>query len=280
MNYRVTALGPAPIDQGFFAAQFPKADSAHCRPQTPTFIQFVADAPVTTAQRDAAHAAGFDLASIPAAWKWTDIGLLASDMDSTLITIECIDEIAAFAGVKPQVAAITERAMQGEIDFAAALRERVALLVGLPETVLERVYIERLRLTPGAEAIVQAAQQIGAKTLLVSGGFTFFTQRLQTKLGLSETLANVLGLRDGALTGRLESAVVDGQAKAAAVRAMQVKLPPGKLTIAMGDGANDLPMLACAELSVAYRAKPVVQAQAMVSIRHSGLDAIRLLFPA
>ena len=204
-----------------------------------------------------------------------DFRLVAMDMDSTLITIECIDEIADMIGVKPQVAAITAAAMRGELDFPSALRRRVSLLAGLDESALQRVYDERLRLSPGAENLLAAAQSAGLKTLLVSGGFTFFTERLQRRLNLDVTLANTLEVKDGKLTGQVLGAIVDADAKAAKVREVcaQIGCEPRE-AIVLGDGANDLKMMALAGLSVAFRAKPVVQQQAHVALNHVGLDGV------
>jgi phosphoserine phosphatase len=199
------------------------------------------------------------------------------DMDSTLITIECIDEIADMLGIKPQVAAITERAMRGEIDFRASLSQRVALLQGLPLSALERVYVDRLALSPGAEAMLARFHAAGAKSLLVSGGFTFFTDRLKSRLALGDTLSNVLEIVDGKLTGRVAGDIVDADAKARALRAQRARLPRG-LAVAIGDGANDLPLFRAADVSVAYRAKPIVREKATHSLDFSGLDGVANLF--
>jgi phosphoserine phosphatase len=208
----------------------------------------------------------------------TDFRVLALDMDSTLITIECIDEIADMVGVKPQVAAITEAAMRGDLDFPGALRRRVALLAGLEETALQRVYEERLRLSPGAETLLAAAQAAGLKTVLVSGGFTYFTERLQARLGLDYTLANVLEVEHGRLTGHVVGPIVDADAKAEKVAAVCAELGCNTdRAIVLGDGANDLKMMKLAGLSVAYRAKPVVQRQAIVAFNHVGLDGVLAL---
>ena len=208
-----------------------------------------------------------------------DFRLLAMDMDSTLITIECIDEIADLAGLKPQVAAITAAAMRGEIDFPGALRQRVALLAGLEVSALERVDHERLQLSTGAESLLAFARQAGWKTLLVSGGFTFFTDRLKTRLGLDFTLANSLEIRDGKLTGQVTGPVIDGDAKAEEVKRVCGLLGcPTAAALVLGDGANDLKMLALAGWSVAYKAKPVVQTQADMAINFNGLDAVANLF--
>ncbi len=201
--------------------------------------------------------------------------VLAMDMDSTLITIECIDEIADFAGVKPQVAAVTAAAMRGELDFPSALRQRVALLAGLSESVLQRVFDERLQLSPGAERLLAAARGAGLKTLLVSGGFTYFTGRLASQLGLDFTLANTLETASGRLTGRVVGDIVDASAKAAKVSAVCAGLGCStRDAVVLGDGANDLQMMAPAGFSVAFRAKPVVQQQASAALNFCGLDGV------
>ncbi len=224
-------------------------------------------------------AAGIDCAFVSPDLVRARVGAVAMDMDSTLITIECIDEIADLAGIKPEVAAITASAMRGEIDFRESLERRVALLAGLPEDLLVRVYEERLLLSPGAERMIAGFKDVGATILLVSGGFTFFTERLRARLGLDETLANTLEANDGKLAGRIAGPVVDAQAKAdrfSEVRAHCVRA--GRIAVAIGDGANDLPMLRAADVSVAYRAKPIVRAQATYAIDHCGLDAILNFF--
>jgi len=228
---------------------------------------------------DSAHAVGCDAFFLDPVLRLTDFRVLAMDMDSTLITIECIDEIADLAGVKPEVAAVTAAAMRGELDFASALRRRVALLKGLPVAALARVYEERLRLSPGAETLLTLARAVGWTTVLVSGGFTYFTDRLQQLLHLDHTLANTLGIDDGHLTGEVFGDIVDAQAKAARVRAICDSLGcPTSQAIVIGDGANDLAMMRVAGLSVAYRAKPVVRREAHLSIQHSGLDALLYRF--
>ncbi|RQW29422.1 phosphoserine phosphatase SerB [Rhodobacteraceae bacterium CH30] len=212
---------------------------------------------------------------------FSDFGLLVSDMDSTLITIECIDEIADMLGIKPQVAAITERSMQGELDFAQSLTQRVALLEGLEEAALERVYRERLQLTRGAETLLAACKAHGVRFMLVSGGFTFFTERLKAELGLDYAYANELEIVDGRLTGRIKGGIVDAAAKRQLLIAKreELGLRPEQV-IAMGDGANDLLMLAEAGLGIAFDAKPVVRAQADVAINHVGLEGVVGLFEA
>jgi phosphoserine phosphatase len=206
--------------------------------------------------------------------------LAAFDMDSTLINIECVDEIAAAAGRKAEVATITEAAMRGEIaDYKASLRQRVALLKGVPVTALHEVYEERLTLNPGAETLVRAAQRAGLKTLLVSGGFTFFTDRIRDRLGIDFTRSNVLEIEDDRLTGRMVDQpwgdICDGAEKRRMLldTCARLGIAPTR-AIAIGDGANDLPMMAEAGLSVAYHAKPAVRERAMVAIDAGGLDRL------
>jgi phosphoserine phosphatase len=218
-----------------------------------------------------------DHAWMPKGLRFADLRLLAMDMDSTLICIECIDELGDFAGKRTEVAAITAQAMRGEIEYQESLRRRVRVLSGLSEKVLDQVYEERLRLNPGAEKLLAACKQHGVKTLLVSGGFTFFTERLKARLGLDYTISNELEVKDGELTGELVGDIVDADAKAAKFSAVLGSTDKGK-AVAMGDGANDLKMMALAGTSVAYHAKPVVRAQASCAISYSGLDAVVNLF--
>ena len=223
----------------------------------------------------AAQAAQLDATYMMGQRDLSEFKLVAMDMDSTLITIECIDEIADMQGLKPQVAAITEAAMRGELDFSASLKQRVALLEGLDASALQRVYDERLKLSPGAEAMLAAVQKAGLKTLLVSGGFTFFTERLKARLGLDYTHANELEIVDGKLTGRVLGGIVDAEEKQRTVERVckEMGISPSE-AIVMGDGANDLKMMGIAGLSVAFRAKPVVRSQADVALNFVGLDGL------
>ncbi len=232
------------------------------------------------AQVDAAcFDAKLDYAFMQPGKKLTDFKLLVMDMDSTLITIECIDEIADMQGLKPQVAKITEAAMRGELEFRDSLTRRVALLKGLDASALQRVYDERLRLSPGAEKMLAAVKAAGLKTLLVSGGFTFFTDRIKSRLGLDYTHSNLLEITDGKLTGHVVGHIVDADEKKRTTERICAELKIGtEQAIVMGDGANDLKMMGVAGLSVAFRAKPVVRAQANVALNFTGLDGILNLF--
>ena len=207
---------------------------------------------------------------------FADLGLIVSDMDSTLITIECVDEIAAGVGLKDEVAKITEQSMRGELDFEQSLRKRVALLAGLDERVLEEVYENVLQLSPGAEFLLEECKRNDVKFMLVSGGFTFFTERLQRRLGLDFHFANVLEVENGKLTGRLKGRIIDAQAKAGLLREYRERLglAPWQV-VAMGDGANDIPMIREAGFGITYRAKPKTEANADACVRFGGLERIR-----
>ena len=225
------------------------------------------------------ESARIDYAFMPEGRRFSDLKLLAMDMDSTLITIECIDELGDLAGCKTEIAAITAQAMRGELDYPQSLRKRVGLLAGLQESALARVYDERLKLTPGAEQLLEACKKHGVKLLLVSGGFTFFTDRLKARLGIDYTISNRLETKAGQLTGKLLGSIVDADAKAAKFSAVMAELGASRgATVAIGDGANDLKMMALAGVSIAFHAKPVVRAQASCAISWSGLDAVPHLF--
>jgi phosphoserine phosphatase len=222
--------------------------------------------------------AGLVVRGITPPLRLADYGLVAFDMDSTLINIECVDEIAAAAGLKAEVASITEATMRGEIaDFKESLRRRVALLAGVPEAALHEIAGNTMKLNPGVENFVAAARSAGLVTLLVSGGFTFFSDRVAAQLRIDRTRANVLEIVDGRLTGRLVHQdwgdICDGVEKRRTLLAACVELgiPPSR-AIAVGDGANDLPMMEAAGLSIAFHAKPAVREKAMIAINEGGMD--------
>ena len=224
------------------------------------------------------HAPGLFIRGVKPPLRLTDFKLVAFDMDSTLINIECVDEIAAAAGLKAQVAAITEATMRGEIaDFKESLRRRVAMLAGVTVDQVQRVYDERLRFNPGVERFVAACRSAGLHTLLVSGGFTFFSDRVAQRLALDHARANELEIVDGHLTGRMLDQpwgdICDGDEKRRAVlqRCARLGIEPAQ-AIAVGDGANDLPMMRAVGLSIAFHAKPAVRAEANISIEEGGLD--------
>jgi phosphoserine phosphatase len=232
--------------------------------------------PVVQAMPALAEALRLDWAFINEGQKLSDFKVLAMDMDSTVINIECIDEIADFCGKKAEVAAITEAAMRGEIaDYGESLRRRVALLKGLPESVLQKVIDERLQINPGARELVAAAKAAGLHTLLVSGGFTQFTRHVAQALGFDQVKCNELEIRDGVLTGGLVGELVDGAVKKSTFEAAcGTRGAAPTQGIAIGDGANDLPMMSVAGISVAYRAKPAVAEKASRQIRFGRLDSV------
>ena len=220
-----------------------------------------------------------DWAFVETGKKLSDFGLIAFDMDSTLITIECIDELADFAGRKAEVSAVTEAAMRGEIDYRESLRRRLALLAGLDARVLARVFGERLLLSPGARELLEAAQNAGLRTAILSGGFTYFTERLRIELGFDFATSNELEISGGKLTGRVVGDIVDAAAKAHHLVRLTDELGLRKeQVIACGDGANDLLMMVQAGLSVAFHAKPATRAKADVAINFGGLDSLLNLF--
>ena len=221
-----------------------------------------------------------DFAFVPATLNLSYFKLVAMDMDSTLVNIETLDELADYAGLKQEIAAITEQSMNGAVDFAESLRQRVALLKGLDESALERVYVERLELNPGAEKFIATLKACGIKTMLVSGGFTFFTERLKQRLDLDFAFANELEIVDGKLTGAMLGPLLDPAAKAAKVNEVSALLgivQPGRV-IAIGDGANDRAMFDAAGTGIGYRPKELLRSHARYCVDYVGLDGVANLF--
>jgi phosphoserine phosphatase len=222
---------------------------------------------------------GLDWAWVPDHRRLAELRLVAMDMDSTLVTIESIDEMGDLLGIKDRIASVTAQAMRGEIDYAESLRRRVALLAGLEEAALERICEERMHLSPGAGTLLARCRERGIRTLLVSGGFDFFTTRLQQRLGIDAVLSNALEIEGGRLTGRVRGAIVDGRAKAAKLLdEMRLLGARREQVLAIGDGANDIPMMAEAGVSVAFRAKPAVREQATHALDRAGLDGVLNLY--
>lgn len=255
------------------SAQLQQAPVEH---PTPGLARWRAEPQSPAVFDDWAERFGVDAANVPNGLRLADFRLLAIDMDSTLVTMETLDEIADMAGLKAEVAAITEAAMRGEIkDFSESLTRRMALLKGVGEDLIEQVYQERLHLSPGAEILLAAAKAAGLKTMLISGGFTHFTERLKARLGFDYAFANQFDIANQRLTGRVLGPIVDGAFKARAVQqcCQDIGCPPSQ-AIAIGDGANDLGMMAVAGLSVGYHAKPVVREKATWSVRKGGLDVV------
>lgn len=237
--------------------------------------------PEFTALRPLVEAEKLDCAFVDRNRQLSDFGLIAFAMDSTLITIECIDELADFAGRKAEVSAVTEAAMRGELDYRASLQQRLALLAGLDARVLARVYGERLALSPGAGELLEAARSNGLRSAIISGGFTYFTERLRIEHGFDFATSNELEIRGGKLTGRVVGDIVDADAKGRHLARLTGELGLHReKVIVIADGANDLGMLGKAGLSVAYRARPALRASADVAINFAGLDSLlNLLAP-
>ena len=223
--------------------------------------------------------AKLDFAFVPENLKLADFGLLAMDMDSTLIAIECVDELADLRGIKAEVSQITASSVRGEIEFADSVRRRVSLLAGLNESALQKVYDERLQLSPGAERMLAGLKAAGVKTLLITSGFTFFAERLKKRLKLDYTCSNTLEIVNGKLSGKLAGKIIDADAKAIKVEEIRKQLVlKREQVIALGDGANDLKMMAQAGISIAYHAQPIVRRQTTYAINHVGLDGVINLF--
>jgi phosphoserine phosphatase len=234
--------------------------------------EIACDDPPDLGQLRAAHP-GIDINAVPSRLRRKRI--LIADMDSTMIPVECIDEIADFAGVKSQVAEITGRAMAGEIDFEGALRARLALIKGLPERALAQVFAERISLNPGARVLVRTMAASGAHTALVSGGFTYFTERVAAAAGFAEQRANRLMFEDGVLSGKADEPILGRAAKLQALTEIAARIGVGTdAALAVGDGANDISMIEAAGLGVAYHAKPALEDKADAVIRHSDLTAL------
>ena len=256
---------------------------AAVKPQATQAVRFagVASNELSDSLRQSLHNEQLDWAIVPAGRSLKDFKLVVFDMDSTLINIECIDELADFAGRKAEVSAITEAAMRGELDYRESLQKRVAILEGLNAQVLARVFSERLLLNPGARELLEALQAANIHTALLSGGFTYFTERLRIELGLDFATSNELEIVSGKLTGKVVGEIVDAQAKADMLISLSKEFGLSQdQVMAVGDGANDLLMMAEAGTSVAYRAKPATQAKATHAINHGGLDSILTLYPA
>lgn len=223
--------------------------------------------------------AELDYAYVDASLKLSDFRLIAMDMDSTLLAIESIDEIADMHNIKPQVAAITQLSMQGEISFEQSLTRRTALLQGLPQQALQRVFDERVKLNPGAEKMLRQAKLSGLKTMVISGGFTFFTERIKTRLDFDYAAANVLEIADDKLTGNIVGNIIGREGKADILRQVRDELGISRAQIiAIGDGANDLDMMTEAGVSIAYHAKPIVKQHARYALNYVGLDGVVNLF--
>ncbi|MGF1658423.1 MAG: phosphoserine phosphatase SerB [Rubrimonas sp.] len=276
MTRALVLTAPAPLSDADAARAFAAAGCAAWRRLAPEAAEaeaLDADRARLEAARAALAEAAVDANLVPVEGRHKR--LLLADMDSTIITVECIDEIADFAGVKPQVAAVTEAAMRGELDFDGALTERVALLAGLPEAALGQVWRERVRLSPGAATLVRTLGALGVETALVSGGFTFFTERVADAAGFASHRANRLEVAEGRLTGRVIPPILGREAKRERLAALcaELAIAPAQ-AVAIGDGANDLAMVEAAGLGVAYRAKPALAEAADARLDHSDLSAL------
>ncbi len=275
-----TVIAASPRDAAAFYAVAERLQALGCAPGTPRWLDegWALDIPFAN-RLEAARAAlkdgpdGLDVAVQEEATRAKK--LLVADMDSTMIEIECIDELADYAGIKPQIAEITERAMQGELDFAAALKERVALLEGLPETTVEQCLRERVTLMPGATTLIRTMRKQGAECVLVSGGFMHFVGPVAERIGFNKGYANRLEIADGKLTGAVEGPIVDSSFKRNMLEEWLVRLDlPREASLAVGDGANDIPMIEAAGTGYAYHAKPKARAAADVAVNYGDLTAL------
>jgi phosphoserine phosphatase len=274
-----TLVASGSMGQGDIAEATGRLGAAGCAPVDGVWLDegkaadiFFGTDPVTARAALTGIGAGVDVIVQPAATR--EKALLIADMDSTMITVECIDELADYAGIKPQIAEITERAMRGELDFEGALHGRVALLKGLPDSAIDRCRAERVRIMPGAKALVRTMKARGARTLLVSGGFTRFTGPVAAEIGFDTHVANVLEIEDGALRGTVTTPIVDAARKRAELEAAIAGGIDRALTLAVGDGANDIPMIEGAGLGVAYHAKPKTREAAAAEIVHGDLSVL------
>jgi len=274
-----TLVASGSIGQGDIAAATDRLAQAGCQPGQSLWLDrdkaadlFFATDPVAARAALADIGQGIDVIIQPVEGRAK--ALLIADMDSTMITVECIDELADYAGIKPQIAEITERAMRGELDFEGALHGRVALLKGLPDSAIDQCRQERVVIMGGAKALVRTMKARGARTLLVSGGFTRFTGPVAAEIGFDMHVANVLEIADGALLGTVTRPIVDAARKRAELEAAIAGGIDRALTLAVGDGANDIPMIEGAGLGVAYHAKPVTRAAAAAEIVHGDLSVL------
>ncbi len=274
----IATLIAASLPKGEVSAAIDRLDAAGCLPAAHVWvedgeacdIQFGRD---PAAARTMLEGKGYDTVVQPAEYRRKQ--LIVADMDSTMITVECIDELADYAGIKAEVAAVTEAAMRGELDFGQALDARVALLKGLDESVIDRCLAERVKVMPGAKALVQTMRGWGATAILVSGGFTRFAEPVAREIGFNRAIANVLEIEGGKLTGTVAKPIVDASTKLATLSGAMLDLGLGsEQTLAVGDGANDLAMITQAGLGVAYHAKPVVAAAAGARIDKGDLSAL------
>lgn len=274
-----TLVASGSIGQGDIAAATDRLAQAGCQPGQSLWLDrdkaadlFFATDPVAARAALADIGQGIDVIVQPVEGRAK--ALLIADMDSTMITVECIDELADYAGIKPQIAEITERAMRGELDFEGALHGRVALLKGLADSAIDQCRQERVVIMGGAKALVRTMKARGARTLLVSGGFTRFTGPVAAEIGFDMHVANVLEIADGALLGSVTRPIVDAARKRAELEAAIAGGIDRALTLAVGDGANDIPMIEGAGLGVAYHAKPVTRAAAAAEIVHGDLSVL------